>query len=80
MIIIDENKISYLGDSISGTCRKLLLFGFWGECNVGTARANSSATGTCGDPKPVCIPYSISWKTLKIKIKNDEEKIFFEFI
>jgi len=55
---------TYLGDSISGTCRKLLLLGFWGLWRVGTGRANNSATGTCGDPNPVDIPYNISWNTL----------------
>lgn len=32
---------------------------------MGAGRANSSATGTCGDPNPVCMPYNISWKTLE---------------
>ena len=58
---------TYLGDSISGTCKKFEDLGFWGEWSVGTARANNSATGTCGEPNPVEIPYSISWKTLKIQ-------------
>jgi hypothetical protein len=57
--------ITYLGDSMSGTCRKLLLLGFWGLWRVGTARASNSATGTCGDPNPVDMPYSISWNTLQ---------------
>lgn len=46
-------------DSISGTCKKLLLvFGrfCWGLNNVGTGLANNSATGTWGDPKPVWMP------------------------
>lgn len=42
-------------DSMSGTCRKFELFGRWlfGDKSVGTGRASSSATGTCGEPKPV---------------------------
>ena len=39
----------YLGDSISGTCKKLELFLTWdrdGEWRVGAGRARSSATGT----------------------------------
>ena len=40
---------SHLGDSISGTCKKLELFFPWteGEWRVGAGRARSSATGTC---------------------------------
>lgn len=46
------------GDSISGTCRKLLDFGLdcWGLSSVGTGLASNSATGTCGEPKPVWMP------------------------
>lgn len=55
------------GDSMSGTCRKLELFSRWlpplcGDMSVGAGRANSSATGTCGDPNPVWMPYSISYR------------------
>ena len=57
-------KLKYLGPSISGTCRKLLLLGLGAVGGDGAALANISATGTCGDPKPVEIPYNISWKTL----------------
>ena len=58
-------SVTYLGVSMSGTCKKLLLLGFWGEWRVGTARAKSSATGTCGEPNPVEIPYRSSWNTLQ---------------
>jgi len=58
---------AYLGDSTSGTWRKFDL-ALWGEWSDGTARARSSATGTCGDPNPVEIPYNISWKTLRERI------------
>jgi hypothetical protein len=54
----------YLGDSMSGTCRKLLLLGLCSLCNEGTARAKISATGTWGDPNPLEMPYKISWNTL----------------
>lgn len=43
-------------DSMSGTCKKFELFGRWWPCgdkSVGAGRAKSSATGTCGEPKPV---------------------------
>lgn len=54
------------GASISGTCRKLELFvrwpGTWGEISFGAGRASNSATGTCGDPNPDWMPYSISYK------------------
>jgi hypothetical protein len=46
--VFKKHKERYLGPSMSGTCKKLLLFGF--ETNVGgegAARANISATGTC---------------------------------
>lgn len=63
---------THLGDSISGTWRKLLLF--WragvGESSVGAGRDSSSATGTWGDPNPVWMPYSISWNTLEVIGKN----------
>lgn len=63
------NIFSYLGDSISGTCRKLLLFCLGvGESSVGAGRESSSATGTCGEPNPVWMPYSISWNTLENKV------------
>lgn len=57
---------------MSGTCRKLLVLGLaaCGDNNAGTGRAKSSATGTCGDPKPAWMPYSISWNTLKFIGKN----------
>lgn len=40
-------QLDYLGPSMSGTCRKLLLFGFGAVGGDGAARANISATGTC---------------------------------
>lgn len=53
------------GDSISGTWRKFELLGRWlcdcGDMSDGAGRASSSATGTCGEPNPVWIPYNISW-------------------
>lgn len=65
---IESNNNTNLGVSISGTWRKLLLFGFCGLGRLGTARASSSATGTWGEPKPVDMPYSISWNTLEMKL------------
>ena len=57
--------LTHLGDSMSGTCRKLELLGLCeGLCRVGTALARMSATDTWGEPKPVLKPYSISWNTL----------------
>ena len=64
-IIFGHDCKTHLGPSISGTCRKLLLFGFGAVGGEGAALANISATGTWGDPKPVEMPYNISWKTLK---------------
>ena len=62
----ESRRLTHLGDSMSGTCRKLELFGLCdGLCSVGTARARISATETCGEPKPVLKPYSISWNTLR---------------
>lgn len=58
----EDGTLFGLGDSMSGTCRKFELFGLWfcGDSRVGAGLAKSSATGTCGDPNPVCIPYNIS--------------------
>lgn len=61
----DDGTLFGRGDSISGTWRKFELFVRWlcdcGDINEGAGRESSSATGTCGEPNPVCMPYNISY-------------------
>lgn len=65
LTIGDDGTLFGRGDSMSGTWRKFELFGRWlllcGDISVGAGRASNSATGTCGEPKPVWMPYSISY-------------------
>lgn len=56
LTIGDEGTLFGRGDSYSGTWRKFELFGRDGDINVGAGLDKSSATGTCGEPKPVWIP------------------------
>lgn len=65
LTIGDEGTLFGRGDSRSGTCRKFELLPLppplVGDNSVGAGRASISATGTCGDPNPDWMPYSISF-------------------
>lgn len=55
---LDEETFTYLGASMSGTCKKLLFFCFFegSVTSEGAGLDSTSATGACGEPKPPWIP------------------------